>query len=516
MRLGAVVLAFLFSLCVGGTVCAVGTASAQSGRRVAVASFRGPRAAHARSLLVRDLTDAGYLVVGDDEVSAARRELGLGSGRLEASEYVSLAQSLSVVAIVDGTVGHAHRTWRLAVHVHDGATGTELGDASWSGRTQSAIDGVGRSGAARLRQFLDRGAAPGSVRPTQTSQPAWATGGASDLEPHDDEAPPDDEEDEDEDATPSDASTRYDIFRISASGGSLWRSMQADAEVYAVRRGIPSTDPANDLVHESRGYTSSGIGSAELGLEAEFFPGALGNQPFPYLGIIGSFRHSVLLSSSGCRRSSADCTGGGRVGVGTDQLDVQAGLRFRYRLGADRRDVQIFADVLYGYSTFTFDTSALQQLDYQAILPPMEYQWVGIAAGFDYGLIPDALFLQARAGYRIGVGLGPQARNVWGIDSTNVGGFNFSLELKHEANWLAQGIFISLRFEYFQFMTSFRGQVGCATNSCAPTGSQPWTNNDLWELWPVGADGSTVTGGIQNTVPDNYVRWGLYLGYAFR
>jgi hypothetical protein len=505
MRLGALALAFLFSLCT--------VAAAQSGRRVAVERFRGPRAAHARSLLVRDLEDHGYVVVSDGEVTAARRELGLGTGRLDAGEYVSLARALNVVALIDGSVGHAHRTWRLVVHVHNGADGSDLGDASWGGRTQGAIDGIGRNGAERLQASLGQGRAPGAAAVSPTSadgETPWYAGGSEA------ETPPDDEEPEDEDETPSDASTRYDWLRISASGGSLWRSMQADAQVYAMRRGIMAADPATDLVHESRGYTSNGIGHAELGLEAEFYPGALGNQPFPYLGIITSFRHSAFLSSSGCRRSSADCTGGGRVGVGTDQLDVQAGLRFRYRLGANRRDVQLFGDILYGYSTFTFDTTALQQLDYQAILPPMEYQWVGISAGFDYGLIPDALFLQGRVGYRIGVGLGTQARNVWGIDSSNVGGFNFSLELKHEANWLAQGIFVSLRFEYFQFMTNFRGQVGCATSSCAPTGTMPWTNDDLWELWPVGADGSTVAGGIRDTVPDNYVRWGLYIGYAFR
>lgn len=506
MRLGALALAFLFSM------YAAAPALAQSGRRVAVERFRGPRAAHARSLLVRDLEDHGYVVVGDDELDGARRELGLGRGALEADEYVALARSLSVTAFIDGRVGHVHRAWRLTVRVRNGADGEPLGSESWGGRTQGAIDGVGHNGAQRLADYLQRGSAPTATTaatPPDGERP-WYAGGA------DGEAPPDDEEPV-ADEPPSDASTRYDWLRFSASGGSLWRSMQTQAQVYAARRGIASADPGSDLIDESRGYTSSGIGHAELGLEAEFFPGALGNQPFPYLGIIASFRHSVLLSSSGCRRTSADCTGGGRIGVGTDQLDVQAGLRFRYRLGADRRDVQLFGDVLYGYSTFTFDTSALQELDYQAILPPMEYQWVGIAAGFDYGLIPDVLFVQARGGYRIGVGLGTQARNVWGIDSSNAGGFNFSLELKHEANWLAQGIFVSLRFEYFQFQTNFRGQVGCATTSCAPTGTTPWTNNDLWELWPVDpSDNSTVVGGIHSAVPDHYVRWGIYLGYAFR
>lgn len=505
---GAVALVCVFALCASA-------AFAQAGRRVAIDRFRGPRAAHARSLLARDLEDAGYVVVSDSEVASARRALGYGTGTLESAEYVAIARRLSVVALIDGRVGHAHRTWRLVVHVRNGADGNDLGSESWGGRTQGAIDGIGRDGASRLSGYLDHALAPGTSGAALATSGAtpWYAGGA-DAET----ASTADEErasDEDE-VTPSDASTRYDWLRISASGGSLWRSMQADARVYGVRRGIAEPDPST-IIDENRGYTSSGIGHAELGLEAEFFPGALGSQPFPYLGLITSFRHSALLSSSGCRRASPDCTGGGRISVGTDQLDVQVGLRFRYRLGASRRDVQVFGDVLYGYSTFTFDTSALQQLDYQAILPPMEYQWVGIAVGVDYGIIPDALFLQVRGGYRIGVGIGTQGRNVWGIDSSAAGGFNLSLELKHEANWLAQGIFVSLRFEYFQFGTNFRGQVGCGQSAgCAPTGTTPWTNNDLWELWPVGPDNTTVVGGIRDTVIDNYVRWGLYIGYAFR
>jgi hypothetical protein len=509
MRAAAIAIVCLFTLCA--------SLAAAQGRRVAVDRFHGPRAAHARSLLVRDLEDAGYTIVSDTEIADARRTLGLGSGSLEPAELVSLARQLSVTAIVDGRVGHAHRTWRLVVHVRDGATGSDLGDESWGGRTQSAIDGVGRDGASRLRGYVDRATAPGAPTTTAatTGERPWYQSGSA-AATADDERPGDDEHETEE---PSDASTRYDWLRISASGGSLWRSMQADARVYAIRRGLTPADPSTALVDESRGYTSSGIGAAELGLEAEFFPGALGNQPFPYLGIIASFRHSVALTSSGCRRPppNNDCTGTAHIGVGTDQLDVQGGLRFRYRLGADRRDVQLFGDVIYGYSAFTFDTSAngLQALDYQAIVPPMGYQWLGIMVGFDYGIVPDALFVQARAGYRIGVGLDPQSRNVWGIDSSTAGGFDAQLELKHEANWLAQGIFVSLRFEYFQFITTFRGQVGCASASCMPVGSQPWTNNDLWELWPVDASGNVV-GGIRDAVIDHYFRWGLYLGYAFR
>ncbi len=505
----SLVVALTTSLLLAGPFATL--AGAQTPRRVVVESFRGARGSHARSLLVRNLGDAGYEVVPDDEVEGVMRELGL-RGSLEASEYVALARELRAIAILDGRVTRARRAWRLTVRVRNGLDGSVLGSEGWGGRTQSAIDGVGRSGADRLRSALEQARSPGAAAAVATTdESAWYAGGGADEEVA---AEVDEEE---ELAPPADSSTRYDVFRISVSGGSVWRSMQTTAEVYAARRGMTPVDPANALVEEGRGYTSSGIGHAELGLESEFYPGALGDQPFPYLGILLSFRHSVGLTSAGCRRSSVDCLGDGRVGVGTDQLDLQVGARFRYRLGAQRRDLQLFGEVLYGLSTFTFDLDAMQELDFQAIVPPMEYQWVALGIGFDYGIIPDALFIQVRGGYRIGAGIGTQTRNVWGVESSAGGGFNLGVELKHEANWLAQGLFVSLRFEYFAFFTTFRGQVGCATpGNCPDIGATPWTDDHLWELWPVSPGSTDVEGGIHDTVNDNYFRWGLYVGYAFR
>lgn len=489
---------------------AADVASAQTARRIVVERFRGARGAHARSLLVRNLGDAGYEIVSDDEVDGAMRELGL-SGTLDATDYVTLARQLHAIAFVDGRVTRARRAWRLTVRVRNGFDGAVLGSEGWGGRTQSAIDGVGRGAADRLQGFFDQARAPATaaVVPPDGETP-WYAGGA-------DEERAAEADEEEEPPPPVDSSTRYDSFRISLSGGSLWRSMQTTAEVYAARRGMAPADPATALVEEPRGYTSSGIGHAELGVESEFFPGALGDQPFPYLGLLISFRHSAFLTSAGCRRTSADCLGDGRISVGTDQLDLQVGARFRYRVGPSRRDVQIFGEVLYGLSTFTFDLEAMQELDFQAIVPPMEYQWVALGLGLDYGIVPDALFLQVRGGYRIGAGIGTQTRNVWGVESTAGGGFNLGIELKHEANWLVEGIFVSLRFEYFAFFTTFRGQVGCAVpGGCPDIGATPWTDDHLWELWPVRAGSTDVEGGIHDGVNDNYFRWGLYVGYAFR
>ena len=471
------------------------------GRRVAVDAIRGPRGGRARTLLVSSLEDAGYVVVSDREIDEARDRLGIGS-RPSDDDWINIARELDVIAVIDGRVSRARRSWRLSVRVRNGADGAILGDEGWGGRTTGAIDGVGRNGAERLRGYLDGASAPSTVMvgtPPVDGETPWYAG-------------TDAEEPEPEEPAPASATERYDSFRISASGGTLWRSMGAVAEVYRARREAGVLDAST--FDEDRRYQSGGIGHFELGLEAEFYPGALGDQPFPYLGLLLSVRNSVGLGSSACPYNQP-CDE--RVAIGTNQTDVQAGARGRYRFGPSRRDFELMVEVLYGYSTFTFDTDALQRIDRNAILPPMEYQYVSLGGGFRYGIVPDYLSVALRADYRAGISVGAGARTVWGLDTGAPSGFLFGLELIHEATWIAEGLFATLRLEYFQMMTTFRGQVGCAdpTRTCDVMGD-PWLDEGLWELWPVDGTIDDVVGGVHDPVSDHYVRWALYIGYAFR
>lgn len=479
--------------------------AAAQGPRIAVDAVRGPRGGRARSLLVQSLEEAGYVVVGDDEIDGARDRLGIG-GRPSDADWVQIARELNVTAIVDGRVSRARRSWRLSVRVRNGADGTVLGDESWGGRTTAAMDGVGRNGAERLAPHLSHASAPGSAPVTSTAdgETPWYAGGAA----------ADPEEPIDEEPAEAPANDRYDSFRISASGGTLYRGFSTLAEVYRARR---ESGVINDsTIEEERRYQSGGIGHFELGLEAELYPGALGDQPFPFLGTLISFRNSVGLGSSACAFDDPSCSE--RVNISTNQTDVQVGARGRYRFGPSRRDFELMAEILYGYSAFTFDTAALQRIDRNAIIPPMEYQYVSLGAGFRYGIIPDFLNVAFRADYRAGISVGAGARTVWGLDTGAPNGFLFGLDLIHEATWLFEGVFASLRFEYFQMITTFRGQVGCANPAagCEVTG-EPWLDDGLWELWPVdGTNIDDVAGGIHDAVADHYFRWGLYIGYAFR
>ncbi|UJR79560.1 hypothetical protein [Sandaracinus amylolyticus] len=511
-------LACLVSSAIAFAACSVASAqAAEESRRIVVERFRGPRASRLRSALVANLEDAGWIVIDETLVWRTTRELGMAQPETR-EDYVRLAAALDARAFVSGTVSRSRRTWRLVVRVRNAANGEHVASEGWSGRTTSAMDGVGRGGATRLRPHLERTSVPGTAPPPSTVVRRERGEDEEEPPPIDEEEDAEEEPIEEEDAPiEPGAPGRYDSFRLSLSAGSLWRSMSANATVYAVRRGQPAADPATALYDESRGYTSSGIGHAELGVEAELYPGALGDQAFPWLGVLVSFRHSVFLSSFGCRRSAAECAGDGRIEIGTDQLDVQAGVRGRYRFGERRGDFQLMLEVLWGVSSFTLDPTTLQLIDLDAIIPPVEHQYLSLGGGFEAALVPDALVVALRADYRVGLQIGAKTREVWGIETGPANGVLVGAELRHEATWLAEGAFVAVRFEYFQFQTTYRGQVGCATPAGCPElpPDQQYMDDNLWEPWPVDASGNVI-GGVRETAVDHYLRWGVYLGYAFR
>lgn len=469
--------------------------------RVIVERFRGTRAGPARNLLISNLSEAGYTVIPDSEVEAARRRLQLPT-RMGTDDYVALARELNVAAILDGRVARARRSWNLTVRVRNGVDGSILGSAAWGGRSTSAIDGVGRNGAERLGEHLQAAQAPVNQQ-AQSAEPQWYESGY-----HEDAETPVDDEDPTPDPEPT-GTDRYDTGRIMLSGGTLWRSFGTIVDVYAGQHG--GSDPSA-VVQQERVYSSAGIGHFELGGEGEIYPGAFGDQPFPYLGLIASFRNSVGLSSTAPSNDPVQ----GDVDLPTNQMDLRVGLRGRYRFGPRRGDFLLFADVGFVMSTFTFGVDELSQIQRASILPPMEYQSIEIGIGFDVAIVRDALSISAYGRGRIGAGLGVETRNVWGIETSPANGFLFGVELRHDATWLARGAFAAVRLDYFQYITQFRGQVGCY-DVCEPV-ANPWEDRSLWEVWPV-ADptdpNSRITGGAQDPVTDHNVRWGLYLGYAF-
>lgn len=497
---------------------AASEAHAQGAQRVVVDSFGGPRGANTRTALVRDLEANGVEVVSSDEVDAARRELGIGR-RMSSDDYVALGRALNVSAFIDGRVRRQRRRWSVTVTVRNAADGERVGSKSWGGRTAASLRGIGRNGHARLEEHLADTGAPVQTQVAATvpaGETPWYSGDGEDAETPweaDTETPTDS-------ASPS-ASQRYDAIEVALTGGTLYRWMDTPVQVYASQRGaVPAgMMPSSAFIEETRSYRGPGIGHFELGGRLAFYPGAFGDQPFPYLGAIVSFSHSIASPAVGPHRDD-----GSPVAIPTNQLDFFVGARGRYRFGDDRREPEIHLDV--GWGTFSFDlgTDALKELDPRYVIPPMEHGYVQLGAGISYGIVPTYLTASVDFAYRIGTNIGVGTRNVWGIETAPSNGMLVGLELKSEIPEIVQGAFIALRVEYFQFTTAFRGQVGCAAaGGCAST--PPWEDQQLWEVWPVtppppGQPGDynidSVVGGPTGDVNDNYVRMQLSVGYAFR
>lgn len=481
-------------------------------RRVVVQQFSGPRGSTARAALVRNLEENGVVVVSDDEVRDARERLQLGT-RIRGEQYVELARELNVVAFIDGRVARRRRAWGLTVRVRNAADGEQIGSESWGGRTAASLNGIRRNGYDRLREHLESARSPSAASQVPEGETPWYARGGEE-----DEVPPVEEEPTPAPAQP--ASTRYDAFRIAIVGGTLYRSMDTSVQVYASQRGLAdpmSPSSASEFVDETRRYQSGGIGHFELGGEAELYPGAFGDQPFPYLGVVGAFTHSIGVQSNGVDRDS-----GQPVAVPTDQLDLFVGVRGRYRFGPDRREPEIHFDAGWGMFQFDLGLDQLQLITPDTIIPPMQHGYVQLGAGINYGIVPTYLTVGVDLAYRIGVSAGGDMRNVWGTETGPSNGLSLGLEIKTEIPEIVQGFFLALRLRYFQFTTNFEGQVGCANADECAGFQNPWADTRLWEVWPVeppaggAVDLDAVVGGPRSDVNDNYVRLQLAIGYAFR
>jgi len=495
----------------------VSLAEAQGDRRVVVQRFRGARGASVRRRLIENLEDNGVTVVPEAEVRRARRQLGFGRS-IEGEQYVALARELDVVAFIDGRVTRRRRRWSLRVRVRNALDGAELGGARWGGRSAMALAAIGRNGFARLSEELSVARGPGAARQVESSGevPWWERNRAEGLDVGPD-PDLDDEPDERDDGPPPDVSTRYDAMRIMVLGGTLYRSMETMVSVYASQRGVSAASPESEFLDEVRRYQSGGIGHFELGGRLELYPGSFDEeQSFPYLGIVLELTHSIGVQSNGFDRLTA-----APVTVPTDQLEVYAGLRLRYRFGPARREPEFHLDAGWGTFNFNLGLDQLQQIELDTIIPPMQHGYVQAAIGIEYGVVPTYLTLGLEVGGRIGTNIGGDTRNVWGTTTAPSNGVLVGAHLRVEIPDLVQGAFFAINVRYFLFSTDFQGQVGCAVAAECAGFMPPWADDRLWEVWPVEppgggmADLDAVVGGPSSPVSDNYVRLQLAIGYAF-
>lgn len=525
-------------LCLGWVISA-STAGAQDARRVAVDRFGGPQGSQMRNLLVQDLEENGYEVVGASELRDTARET-VGHTRLRGDDYPAVAQALNVVAFIKGNVRRARRRWTLRVSIHNGADGMRLGTSSWGGRTVASLRSIRRNGFRRLQEYLDVARAPaGAGQSADTPPPEqqatvadpnatpwYATGegqGEGEGEGEEDE---DEDEDEDE-GEPSNASELgYPKLRFDLLLGVVHRAFGTSVLVDPrLRSPFPTSSDTNgdgltDFLEEDRTYNSRGIGHGELGFALQVHPGMFADDPVvPWLALRIQYRHSVLLRSEGfgclpMLEPPAEnfptepgdppprtCPPTDTVPVETSQDELFAGLVADFNAGDDPAGPWIRVDAGYGLFRFRLEPRDLSLLERPLIIPPMDYSYIHTGLGARYG-VHELVQIGASFAYRFGLGVGDDARAIWGAQTGGANGFLIGLQLDHHMTYLSEGVHVALLFDYFRFKTNFRGETSCND------GFDNCPEYSLWEPWTPG-------GGPQQPVADKYFRLGLSIGYVY-
>lgn len=508
-----------------------------SATRVVVEDFRGPRASRFRAQLVANLRDAGVEVVSSGDLRMVARTLGLKLNRLKTADYVAIARRLGADAFVSGRVTRGRRRWALTVSVRNGADGLALGQEGWSGRTQRSLASIRRNGYATLEPYLSAARRPGTglagaqsgagqtpavptvADPSPTVSPAPTYAPSPETVPQADGqnpwAPPpvDTEmpwyaqggEADEEDVTDragSEGSHRY--LRLGFDVGLMNRQFRAVAlvrnkplilnEAGVDPRLLERRDPVlndDDIIDETRQY-SAAPGHPEIGLRAEFYPFAIADdQPFPFVGVVARYHRSIFLSSQGC--GDAACEQVNRINVETTEQEYYVGLRGYVPLfdGA----LELGLEPGFGALDFSFDEQTLLDVYPSSVLPSTTYSYLHF--GLDaYAQVVPWLGLGFSAGYRLGLGVGLNAREMWGVKSSFDGGVQVGGEVRVPMGFLVDGLYASVTTEYSAYTVQFAGQT-----------------QEPWEAWPYqGNDPDDVVGGVQDPVSDTYLRAGIRIG----
>ncbi len=487
-------------------------AQERGSQRIALLAFSGESGPGLSAALRDNLKEQpGLALIEYDEVKKVSGSMGMS--RIHDSDYPKIASALQTKAFLKGSVRRQQRGWVLTVQVIRGADGVTMGHATWQGRTVRSLMEIRHNGYAKLAGYLTRAfektpmAIPISTMPGNAAGSTQATAWW--------QAPPTKQnwwEASGENANDSSSPKQdYHVLRVSLLGGIQFRSMEATV-ISTLNTDVPL---------EQRSYKSSLPGHAEFGIEAEFFPFAIPGLPyFPYIGLVGSFRHSLFLQGEACTVLSvpgAPCPPAQTKEMDTSEWELYGAVRGRVRpWGQTQYDPEFQAEIGLGTLNFLFNTQQLVELvglNPAAVIPPFSYRYVHFGIGASYGVYPQWLTLALRTGYRLGLGVGDDALKIWGTGGPEgpdtPDGFIVELEGRSEAPYIMDGLYFGLRLSYFFFQTRFSGQPACvnpsdSTNQCGP--------GDPWPSWPEEGD---QVGGLHDPVTDHYFRATLMIGYTW-
>lgn len=491
---GAIFFAISFLLPI---LTAVGSSAAQSSEaqssepttRVVFFKLEGPMGSRMRDRIVASASDHAslYVVQLPDVLDA--------TGLRPAAGPSEIAQAKNLVDLVDvaviGETRKRGRRWQLSVTYLDSKDGSELGKDDWSARRFSGLNVAAREIPERLAGLRP----PTAATENEEGSEAWwdKEGGEETL---------DDDVDEDaEDAPPSE----WSWLSVAGHIGALRRDLEAVATV--VNNGRNPSAPANATFQERRSYSSKGLGHMEVGILAEVYPGMFLDDPIPWIGVRARLMYGLFLSTTGCQDRSdltMPCMEAQQFELDSSQYELYLGARGRYRFD-EVENLTLFADLGWGHFSFGFAEEDLRQLERVSVVPSFGYHYLRASVSGEYQAIPKLLAISAELGAHLGLGIGQQAKEVWGVESSGGSGWLLAIRANSE---VADNVLLGVAFEYMTFSSSFEGQTACIEGDCASNAI-----DTVWEPWPSqGGDPNAVVGGIADSVTDHYVRLAISIG----
>ncbi len=461
--------------------------------RVAIFKLEGPMGSRIRDQIAKTVGKDKKLelVELDDVLNHTGLRLAASADEIAKSE--KLAEIVDVV-VVGETKKHGRR-WKLTIAYLAPQDGSELGRDNWSARRFAGLNVASSEIAERLRALVQPSAKEGPRDEDAENDNAWWE--KDDNDENEDEAHDDDEQDH--------SSSEWPLFSVAGQVGSLRRDLEAIATV--VNNGRNPAAPADAPFRERRSYVSKGLGHMEVGLQAEFYPGMLLEDPFPFLGVRARLQYGLFLSTNGCQDRTdltAPCMPAQQFELGSSQYEIYLGARGRHRFD-DLEGFTFFADLGWGHFGFGFDEQDLKQLERVSVVPSFEYDYLRLSLTTEYQVVPKLLAIGAEVGGHLGLGIGRQAKEVWGVESSGGSGWLLAVRANLE---VADNVLLGVAFEYMTFSSTFKGQTACVEGDCASVAV-----DTVWEPWPFeNNDPNAVVGGIADGVTDHYVRLAISVG----
>jgi hypothetical protein len=384
-----------------------------------VGDFTGRGAARIRNQLVRALARSDLELVARSDLDAEASRQGVDLGEPEGMS--AAAGALGIRALIDGAVSRRGRSWTLRVTVYDAATGEEVADETFRGRTSGRLARTVRAqGRERLDPALERTSVPAPPEaPDEEEEDDLDDEDVSDI----------DEDDDDEPSFDRDDGDRPTALDLAIYGRVFHRQLEYNDDIYGLLRG----------------YTLP-LGPA-IEVTGRWYPGAHFTSGFgAHLGLEFAYERAFGIDSVRSDTEGDDET------FPTRSQDWFVGVRGRIPFGAHNASVGLG----YGSHIFVIDPSgpAVEGRSNLPEIPRTEYDYVRIHAEARLAIVGGLRFTLG-GGYRVVLSPGGIQDEVW-FPASDVGGVELDAMLGY---LLDNGLEIRLGFDWRRYFYTMNVEV---------------------------------------------------------